>query len=469
MRILLIDDDKLSFDSLQNFLSNTLGHEVTGIKSCEEALKLYKEHPFPLIISDIRMPKMDGIEFLRELNKLPDFSATEIILMTAYANINCCLEAFRLGVYDFLLKPVEIKKLAEIISRIEQTKIDSKTKKIPESNNSDLKDKDELFKQRLCELPGIGRVGFFSEEMRRNRDMALKLHNHQEIPVMIEGETGTGKEIIALLIHYGDVADKKPAKPFISLNCAAISANLFESELFGYEKGAFTGADAKGKPGKLELARGGTLFLDEIGDMPLDFQPKLLRVLQEKEYYRVGGTKKIIFDARIICASNASLKELVEMRKFRSDLYYRLNTAQFHIPPLRERKKDIIPMAKMFLNDLRKEGSRKFITISEAACKILENFSWQGNVRELHSMIERIYLQYNDVILRAVYIQEMVDEFSDVFENSFHLELPKNGVAMEEIEKRIIEKVLKMQGGNITRTAEYLRISRNRLKRLMSL
>jgi transcriptional regulator with PAS, ATPase and Fis domain len=372
-------------------------------------------------------------------------------------------------VYDFLLKPVEIKKLAEIISRIEQTKIDSKTKKIPESNNSDLKDKDELFKQRLCELPGIGRVGFFSEEMRRNRDMALKLHNHQEIPVMIEGETGTGKEIIALLIHYGDVADKKPAKPFISLNCAAISANLFESELFGYEKGAFTGADAKGKPGKLELARGGTLFLDEIGDMPLDFQPKLLRVLQEKEYYRVGGTKKIIFDARIICASNASLKELVEMRKFRSDLYYRLNTAQFHIPPLRERKKDIIPMAKMFLNDLRKEGSRKFITISEAACKILENFSWQGNVRELHSMIERIYLQYNDVILRAVYIQEMVDEFSDVFENSFHLELPKNGVAMEEIEKRIIEKVLKMQGGNITRTAEYLRISRNRLKRLMSL
>jgi two-component system, NtrC family, response regulator AtoC len=471
MRILLIDDDQLSLESLKNFLNVTLGHKVYCAASCEQGLVLQNEQSFPLIISDIKMAGMDGISLLEQLKSDIESKNTEVILMSAYATLDCCLDALRSKAYDFFLKPLNIRRLAEVIQNYEAG-MNAERKLTYTQSLPPVSDVEEIKHQKsLINLPGIGKVGIHSEEMRSIRDYALKLHLHRGVPVMIEGETGTGKEIVARLIHYGYQGNKinEMEFPFVSLNCSAISPNLFESELFGYERGAFTGADPKGKAGKLEIAAKGTLFLDEIGDMPLDFQPKLLRVLQEREYFRISGNRKMKFEARIICATNNNLKELVEQRKFRRDLYYRLNTAYIEIPPLRKRKNDIVPLAQIFLDDMRKSQPDKFMAISETAKTILENLHWQGNVRELRSVMERIFLRFDDVILRAGYIEGMVEEFTDNYINAYHIDLPEDGINLDLIERDIVTRVMKLHDNNITQAAKYLKISRNRLKRIYNL
>ena len=468
MRILLIDDDVSSGSSLAKFLGEKLGHEVQVESSCESALELYKEQSYPLVISDIKMPGMDGLSLLKQLRQEVNSDNTEVVLITGYGRLDDSIEALRTGAFDYLLKPIDIKELSGVIERVSNKKSRSEECSEIEAKDVETELKTDL-PERSCifNLPGVGAVGLFSDEMRRIRDFALKLHKHREIPVMIEGETGTGKEIVARLVHFGETNERELEKPFISLNCSAISGNLFESELFGYERGAFTGADPHGKAGKLELAQGGTLFLDEIGDMPWEFQPKLLRVLQEREFFRVSGRKKVKLDVRVICASNSNLSDLVEQKKFRRDLYYRLNTAKIQIPPLRERKRDIGLLAQMFLAELRSNKPEKFRMITASGKELLESLNWKGNVRELHSVIERIFLEYNDILLRASYIENVIEESSELFGNVFHLELSEGGMALDEIEKHVISKVLKLHNNNITQSAKYLNISRNRLKRIM--
>ena len=323
------------------------------------------------------------------------------------------------------------------------------------------------FQNAYAEVMGIGRVGVFSGAMRAVMAMAERFHEDRSVPVLIEGETGTGKEIIARFVHYGH---SNVTTPFVSINCTAISPNLFESELFGYEGGAFTGAKKEGEMGKLELAKGGTLFLDEIGEMPLELQPKLLRFLQEKEIYRVGGLRKIKLDVRIICATNRTLVHLVEERKFRKDLYYRLNTGNITIPPLSQRREAIAPLAQMFLEQFAKQKKRRFRFLQKESVKILENYSWPGNIRELQNIIERIVLLYDDIEVRPEHLRFLSSECEDLFDSSMpqlipgSIVLPPDSLDLIEVEKEIVRKALAKFNGNKTRTAAYLGISQTSLR-----
>ncbi|HEX7342673.1 MAG TPA: sigma-54 dependent transcriptional regulator, partial [bacterium] len=316
-------------------------------------------------------------------------------------------------------------------------------------------------------LPGMGRVGIFSDAMKAAVTMTRRLHEDRTIPVLIEGETGTGKEVIAHLIHHGE---QECAAPFISINCSAISPNLFESELFGYEGGAFTGARKSGIIGKLELAQGGTLFLDEIGDMPLDLQPKLLRALQEREIYRVGGLKKVPLDVRIIGATNRNLKSLVDEGRFRQDLYFRLHVGWVHVPPLREQKEAIIPLAQMFQNQYAAARKRRFRFISQEARARLIDYAWPGNIRELQNTLDRIVLLHDDIELRKEHLNFLTQDASLNWEadrseiKPGYIGLPPQGLDLAGLESEIVRKALQLFGGNKTKAAQYLGLTRSALR-----
>jgi transcriptional regulator with PAS, ATPase and Fis domain len=330
-----------------------------------------------------------------------------------------------------------------------------------------IKDRYSRIQDAYNKIVGIGRIAFFSEVMKKNRELAEKLHRDRSIPVLIEGETGTGKEIIARLIHYGS---GEVTTPFVSINCTAISPNLFETELFGYEEGAFTGAKRRGSIGKFELAQGGTIFLDEIGDLPLDLQPKLLRVLEEREFYRVGGLKKSKLNIRIICATNQDLLKKVEEGKFRQDLFYRLKVGHIIVPPLRERREEIMPLARLFLAQLAQEKKKRFSHFHEGTIKILEDHHWPGNIRELKNTIESIVLLYDDTEVSPQHLFSLNSGQNPSPCRSIpHVEngkvnLPEEELNLKELERQIVKATLEKFDGNKTRTARYLGMSRSALR-----
>ena len=313
------------------------------------------------------------------------------------------------------------------------------------------------------------RVGIFSQVMLDLFAVALKLHFNRSIPVLIGGETGTGKEILARYIHYGE--DNKNL-PFVALNCASLTSHLFESELFGYEPGTFSGGLPGGKQGKLDLAQGGTLFLDEIGELPLDQQAKLLRVIQEKEYYRVGGLALVKTNARIICASNKNLKEMVARGTFRQDLYYRLNAGYLYIPPLRAQREAIIPMARLLMAEIAEKTGKPIKVLTPAAIRIMENYNWPGNIRELYNIIEWIMLMYDDKEITSYQLSSLNSNMEDSYprENSHdtsllleNWQLPADTMPLQEISNDIILRVLQKYNGNKTAASRYLGISRSTL------
>lgn len=466
MRILLIDDDQFSLESLEKFLINPLGHRVTTVNNCEEALVLFKEEPFPIIISDIKMPGMGGLELLQKIKLTSAGQQCDMVMMTGFGDLNSSIEAMRAGASDYLLKPVSVKQLDLVISRIiENRKLREEYSQLKEKFDDKLAESTSSIQTKLSRLESIyselmddQQIGFFSDSMQKIVELCRKLYEQPHIPVLIEGETGTGKEVIARLIHSNG---ETSSAPFISLNCSAISSSLFESELFGYEEGAFTGAKRKGALGKLELAQGGTIFLDEIGDMPLDLQPKLLRVIQQKEIYKVGGQKPVKLNVRFICATNQSLQEMVNTGRFRSDLFYRLNTGYVLIPPLRERKTEIAPLARLFLQDTSKRSHKLFQTITRDAIYLLEDYNWPGNIRELKSVIERVVLLYDDVSLKKEYLSFLIwaAEAEKKTENEINFKLTPDGLPLKEIEFQIATKVLELCEGNITNSAKYLNIA----------
>jgi transcriptional regulator with PAS, ATPase and Fis domain len=270
---------------------------------------------------------------------------------------------------------------------------------------------------------------------------------------LIEGETGTGKEVITKIIHFGEGGT---AVPFIDLNCAALAPSVFESELFGYEAGAFTGSLPKGQKGKLDLAFGGTLFLDEITEMPLELQAKLLRILQEKEFYRVGGLKKIKTDVRIICATNTDIEDKVEQGAFRRDLFFRLNAARIYVPPLRQRKDEIIPLAESFLARFAKEKGRCFEGISKEAGKVLFSYDWPGNIRELKNLIEYAVVMYNDTQLKTKHLDPLFKFKTGITTKNDSVLLPPANLSLVKRTNKIISEALRMHNGNKTDTARYL-------------
>lgn len=476
MNILLVDDDTGSRTPVGKFLRRQ-GYQVTECSSGTEAFETYLNGSFPMIITDIRMPGMSGIDLLKKIKELPSGSYTDIVLFTGHGSMESAIEALRMGAFDYLLKPINIEELAIIAEKVaehqgllreNQRLTDHFDQEVLAATEETAKEISRL-RMLVAQSEGIGKIGVFDEAMQIIYHQALLYHRDRSIPVLIQGETGTGKEMIAKLIHYGDFNE---TTPFVDINCAALTATLFESELFGYEAGSFTGGLSKGQKGKLDLAAGGTLFFDEIGEMPMEIQAKLLRVLQEKEYYRVGGLKKIKSDVRVICATNIDLAQAVDEGKFRRDLFYRLNVGQIIVPPLRDRPDDIIPLADMFLHRFASQKGKKFSRISKQAACILRSHSWPGNVRELQNVIEWSVFMFNDIELSPNHLNIIAAKNTNCSLAALPagtilpeapLLLPPEPFHLDEYIDRIIAAAIKMHNGNKSATAAYLGLSRRSL------
>jgi len=471
MKILLVDDDSLSRGSLHKFLTQYLHHEVAAFDSAVSAYNYLGSESVDMIISDIKMPEMSGIELLEKVKSNEELKSIDLVLITGFGEVSTAIQALRLGAYDYLQKPVDIDELANIISRI-----DEKIKLINENKilNQSLQIKTEevmktssslnRYQSIYREIFGLGKVGFYSGKMQEVEKLIEIYHHDRDVNVLITGETGTGKEVAARMVHY---KDGEELRPFITVNCSAISPSLFECELFGYEEGSFTGAKSKGKEGKFDLVQGGTIFFDEIGDMPLDMQPKLLRVLQMKEFYRIGGNKPINLDVRVISATNRDLEKLINDGNFRRDLLFRLNTGELKIPPLRERKDAIVKLAQLFLEDFSSKKNKRFQNIDDDAKNILTGYEWKGNIRELKNIIERVVLLFDNAMLLPSHLANMMKiESSDIIEdNLLKINLKEESFDYKELEKEIIIKLLSHFEGNKSKTAKYLNITRNRLTR----
>jgi DNA-binding NtrC family response regulator len=425
-RILVVDDEKNQRDILQLILSgerdeqgNPL-YDVKTASSGQEALRSFKHENFDLVLTDLKMPGMDGIQLLNELSQLD--SSTPVIMMTAHGSIDTVKEALRGGAFDYLEKPLDRTKLLEVISKAV----------------SQMKAVDE-------EIIGV------SETMERVKKMIVKVAGSSST-VLIRGESGTGKERIARAIHK---ASPRAAERFQAVNCAAINENLLESELFGHEKGSFTGAHAE-KKGLFEIADKGTLFLDEIGEVSVSMQAKLLRVLQEKEIMRVGGTRPIKVDVRVLAATNRDLEAMVKDGRFREDLYYRLNVIPISVPPLRQRRDDTQVLMNYFL---AKHGTpARPMKISLEAKRMILDYAWPGNVRQLESAIERaLLLAEGDEIT----VEDLPVEIraSAQTEGAGGFKLPPEGISFEELERSLLIQAMEQTGWNITRAAKLLGLS----------
>lgn len=477
MYILLVDDDENSRQWIGRFLQQ-LGHHVVECESGESALDAFPTKDFGMILSDIRMPGISGIELLQTIYRNPGKPETDIVLFTGHGDMETAITALRSGAYDYLLKPINLEELAVLTERIaEHQALLRENKRLTNNFEREVKTATAETRKELSDLKsmmaksvGLANIGIFSDSMRQIAAQADKYHTDRSIPVLIQGETGTGKEIIAKMIHFGESAHPLP---FVDINCAAFTSSLFESELFGYEAGAFTGGLSKGQKGKLDLAAGGTLFLDEIGEMPLELQSKLLRVIQEKTYYRVGGVKKLETDVRIICATNVDLADMIAQGKFRKDLYYRLKVGHIILPPLRERTEEILPLAQSFLQEFSHARKKHFGAIGATAAKQLKAYSWPGNIRELRNVMEWITFMYDDTEVRPEYLGIMFranehlpaelpstpcSEVNVIDPNNFSL--PSGSFDLNKFNDNVIQKALLMNKGNKTETANYLNMSR---------
>ncbi len=373
-RVLIVDDEPL----MRNFLAEALkrdSYEVSVAENGKKALSLLKSQTFDLVITDMKMPEVSGLELLRKVKEI--LPSAIVIVMTAFGTIENAVEAMRLGAFTYLLKPFTIDAIEAVIEKAKE--------------HLSLVQENTFLRE---EGKGPTEIIAFSPSMRKILEEAVKVAK-TNASVLIQGESGTGKEVIAGAIHAHSL---RADRPYIRVNCAAIPDTLIESEFFGHEKGAFTGANAK-RPGRFELADGGTLLLDEISEIPIQLQPKLLRVIQEREFERVGGYKPISVDVRLIATSNRNLQEAIAQNLFREDLYYRLNVVPITIPPLRERREDIIPLARFFLKKQCLENHKKPMALTPAAEQKLSEYPWPGNIRELSNIIERlVVLDYGSTI-----------------------------------------------------------------------
>ena len=434
--ILVIDDE----ESMRLALSETLsrsGHQVDCVSNGYDALKKVQSSSLKLIITDVRMPKMDGMEVLQEIKKLSP--QIPVIMITAYGTIHNAVEAMKKGAVDYILKPFSFEELNAVVERalVNGKKQEAAVKDDRKYREIVTRDKEML---RLINL--------------------VKSVASSTSTILIQGESGTGKELFARYIHQHS---ERKGKSFVAVNCAAIPENLLESELFGYEKGAFTGAVSK-RSGKFELADGGTILLDEVSEMDSQLQAKLLRVLQEFEIDRVGGREPVPIDVRVVATTNVDLKQAVEERKFREDLFYRLNVIPLKIPPLRERREDIHLLVDHFVKKHSLKCQKEVPQISPEVLSVLKDFEWRGNVRELENVIERTVLLHKDeVLLPEHLVIEEVDRSGEEKGSSS----ASNG-SVKEMEKELILKTLEELEGNRTHAARALGISirtlRNKLK-----
>ncbi|MCL6611070.1 MAG: sigma-54 dependent transcriptional regulator [Peptococcaceae bacterium] len=436
-KILVIDDEEHMCWALERAMRQE-GYQVLTTTRGREGLELIKEEGPSLVILDLKMPEMDGMEVLkkaRELNpKLP------VIILTAHGTIETAIEAMKTGASDYLTKPFDLDELKLVIK---QNLVMSQLMNEVNFLRSELTKK---YRKMVGESPAIKEVTRLIEKVANSN-----------ATVLITGESGTGKEVAAVAIHQNS---PRRDYPFVPVNCAALPENLLESELFGHEKGAFTGAVAR-KLGRFELADKGTIFLDEIAEMPLNMQVKLLRVIQEKSFERVGGNETLHVDVRIIAATNRDLTSAMEKGQFREDLYYRLNVVQIHLPPLRERKEDIPLLANFFLEKLR--PTYLVNKISDDAMKLLCKYNWPGNIRELQNVLERAAIISHGNEITANDLPREFQAASVKSGGETVVNIPDTGISLEELEKELILKALEKSKGNQTRAAQLLGITRSAL------
>jgi DNA-binding NtrC family response regulator len=432
-RILVVDDEELQREMLGGFLQKE-GFSVSLADSGESALKLCQDQSFEVALIDLKMPGMDGIELLSRLKEInPEI---QVIVITAHGSIETAVEAMKKGAFHYVNKPVDLEELKINIKKaLESQKV--------LAENRFLK---EQLEEKYKDLKIIGE----SKEIQDVLSTVARVAK-TDSTVLIRGESGTGKELVARAIH---TLSDRASKNFISLSCAAIPETLLESELFGYEKGAFTGATRR-KEGRFELADSGTLFLDEIGDLSLETQVKLLRVIEAQEFERLGGKETIKVNVRIISATNQDLERKIKEKSFREDLYYRLNVVSIFIPPLHERKEDILPLVEHFIQKYNQKTGKNIQGITREAKDILLSYPWTGNIRELENVIERAI-----VLSRG----EAIDK-SDLAYLSFQrAEQFPSDFTLKELEKNQILKVLEKTNGNLSQAAELLGIHRNTLR-----
>lgn len=437
--ILIVDDEVSMREFLEIMLSKD-GHKVVSARNGQEALKMINNTIYDLIISDVQMPGMNGIELLRNVKEVcPD---TTVIMITAYASTESGVEAMKSGAYDYITKPFKIDEIRLIIRNALE-------KKRLEVENL-------LLKREIRERYSFSGILGNSPEMQRVYDLIEKI-GPTKTNVLVEGESGTGKELVAKAIRY---QSPRRDRPFVAITCGAIPEGLMESELFGHMKGSFTGAIAN-KAGLFEMADGGTVFLDEIGELPLPIQVKLLRVIQERSFRRVGGTEDITVDVRVISATNKTLEEEVKKGSFRDDLYYRINVLQIRMPPLRARLSDVPILAGHFLEKYAKEHGKNVSGITPQAIKILEGYSYPGNVRELENIIERGVALEQGAQLSVDSLPGFILESRNL--DTLINDIPNGGLDLEQVvgeyEKMLLISALGKAGGVKKRAAKLLNIS----------
>jgi two-component system response regulator HydG len=451
-RVLVVEDNPTVRDGLEQILRRA-GHEVVAVQDAMAALKYCQEEPVDLVITDFKMEGMTGLELLETLRREPVPSDPEVMLITAYGTIDIAVEAMKLGAVDFITKPFDTSEFKVKVEKALETRALKRERDAFKAQAEYLREEVE---HHFGEI--VGR----SASMRGIYESIRKVAEATS-SVYIYGESGTGKELIARAIHRESA---RREGPFVKVNCSALAEGLLESELFGHEKGAFTGAIRERK-GRFELAHEGTLFLDEISDIPLSTQVKLLRVLQEKEIERVGGERTITVDVRIISATNRDLAPLVETGAFREDLFYRLHIIPIEVPPLRERKEDILPLVTHFITAIGAEMAKTIEGVSDEAMELLLRYEWPGNIRELENMIERAIVLCEGSVLEAP-LFPLNERRAPRAGAAATLSIPPAGAitldnALERIERAMIEDALEKSNGVKTKTAELLGIKTSAL------
>ena len=459
-QILIVDDQ----ESIRHFISKALtdeGYLVTTAAEGKEALKAVEKEPPDLVLLDLRLPDIHGLDVLKEIKA--NWPEMTVIIMTAFGDVESAVQAMKLGAFDYVNKPINLEQLSIVVGKgLESQKL-----------WRELKHHRQLQQQRYSKefvrgnSPKIHHVYTMCEQVARSDSTS----------VLIQGESGTGKELVANMVH--EMSGRRD-KPFLEINCAAIPREILESELFGHEKGAFTDARQQ-KQGLLELANGGTLFLDEVGEMTLSIQVKLLRVLERMTFRRVGGTKDIKVSVRIISATNQDLSRMVQEQKFREDLYYRLKVVPIFVPPLRERREDILLLAKHFMHQFSRSFSKNFQDFTPDAEAALVNYDWPGNIRELKNLMERTVLLENGPTMNSSMLtlsarrdgrdpNSLVSRLEQVLDAPV---MPPGGVQFEElmgdIEQAMIRKASDATGWNQSRTASLLNLKRDKLRYRMKL
>ena len=440
-RILIVDDERKMRRILQIILG-TKHYDIDLAQNGMEAREYFQQAPYDLVITDLKMPRMDGMALLDFIHE--DKPHVPVIVITAYGSVESAVKAMKAGAFDYITKPFENDEIRLIVSKAIQY--------------SRLRDENRYLREAVGIKYGFDHFIGDSPKIRKVRNLAEQVAQTAST-VLIQGESGTGKELLARLIHFNS---PRSARPFIPFNCGALPDTLLEGELFGYEKGAFTGAH-KQKPGRFEIADTGTIFLDEVGDMSPEAQIKMLRVLEEMTFERLGGNRSLKVNVRVIAATNRDLKQLVNAGAFRTDLYYRLNIFPIYIPPLRDHREDIPILVRHFLEQFAGEIGKQVKDTSPGAMDLLMSHPWPGNVRELQNCLERAMILCSgrsvgpgDLLLD----RESVDPAAP-FGN---IQIPPEGLSLYEVEKFLIRQALAMADGNQTKAAALLKISRNTLR-----